>query len=88
MKLSSAVLIFYCSNSSLLIQEKILLKFFLKNEILYLAFKLQSSYEIQGFISLVNFIFLFFHLVQSFCKNVCGGELGTLIFNVFFSVKS
>lgn len=44
----------------------------------------------RGFISLVNFVFyfIFFHLVQSFWKKVCGGGLGTLIFKVFFSVKS
>lgn len=69
MKLSSAVLIFCCSNSSLLIQEKISLKFFLKNEILYLAFKLQSSYETGGVYFIGQFCFFFyffFHLVQSF----------------------
>lgn len=67
MKLGSSVLILYCSNSSLFIQEKIPLKFFLKNEILHLAFKLQSRCETEFFYFIGQFFLIFFfHLVQSF----------------------
>lgn len=81
MKLSSAVLIFCCSNSSLLTQEKISLKFFLKNEILYLAFKLQSSYETGFyFIGQFCFLFYFFSSGSELLKESLWGRTGYLNF--------